>query len=82
MTDAPDVDRLEVDLTTDGYAAAVLRRAPDGSVRWAAHPPEGGEDVFVSVELRPDEVTVTSWSGWRVVLDAVTGAESRRDFTK
>jgi hypothetical protein len=46
------------------------------------HPPEGGEDVFVSVELRPDEETIASWSGWRVVVDAVTGVESRRDFTK
>ena len=82
MTDATGADRLEVDLTTDGYVAALLRRAPDGSVRWQHLPPEGAEDAFVSVELRPDELAMTSWSGWRVRIDPLSGLETQRDYTK
>jgi hypothetical protein len=82
VTDATGTDRLEVDLATDGFAAAVLHRAPDGSVRWQHLPPEGAQDAFVSVELRAGEVAMTSWSGWRVLVDPVSGVVTKRDFTK
>jgi hypothetical protein len=75
-------DRIELELTTDGYVASVVRRAPDGSATWRLSPPEDGQDAFVKVELRPDELVVISWSGWRVATDPVSGAETQRDFTK
>ncbi len=75
-------DRIELELTTNGYVASVVRRAPDGSATWRLNPPEDGQDAFVKVELRPDELVVISWSGWRVATDPVSGAETQRDFTK
>jgi hypothetical protein len=82
MSTGAGADKIELELTKDGYAAFLVRRAADGSISWRHDPPEGGQDVFVTVELRPNELAMKSWSGWRVIADPVSGAETRRYFTK
>jgi hypothetical protein len=61
---------------------SVARIASDGSVPWRLKPHEVGQDAFVRVEVRPRELVVTSWSGWQIVTDLASGAETRRRFTK
>lgn len=78
----PDGATLELSATKDGYVAAIIGRKPDGSTGWKALPPAGEADTWTSVRLDGDEVIASSWSGWRVHLNPVTGAETGRHFTK
>ena len=59
MIDADHVDKIELQQTTDGYVASLVRRAPDGSLSWRLNPPEEGQRAFVKVELHPSELVVT-----------------------
>ncbi|HEX9049424.1 MAG TPA: hypothetical protein VF841_02720 [Anaeromyxobacter sp.] len=57
----------------------------DGSGReiWRARPPDrSGPDCWVSAHVDGDRVTASSWSGWRVVLDAESGALRESTFAK
>lgn len=82
VIDAEGADRIELELTSDGYVGSVARIASDGSVPWRLKPHEVGQDAFVRVEVRPRELVVTSWWGWQIVTDLASGAETRRRFTK
>jgi hypothetical protein len=82
VTDPDQADKIELEQTTDGYVASVVRRAPDGSLRWRLKPPEAGPDAFVKVELHPSGLVVSSWSGWRITTDLLSGVESQTGFTK
>lgn len=82
MTNAHAGSRIEMELTADGYVEAVSRRTVDGSTVWRIDPPDGGQDAFVAVELNPAQIVLTSWSGWRIRANLVTGSEADRSFTK
>ena len=76
-------DRLVID---DGEDPALrgslaLIRA-DGSDVWRVMPPDGATDRWTEARLDGEQVSAFSWSCYRVVLDAATGAELSRVFTK
>ena len=73
---------IALELTSDGYVAAVSRSAADGTVFWRLVPPGGAQDAFVAVQVRPDELVLKSWTGWRVTADPTSGVETGRTFTK
>ena len=77
-----EVGTISLQLTGDGYVSTVSRIAPDGALSWRLHPPAGEDDVFVSVAVRPDELILTSWSGWLVRVDPASGTERGRECTK
>lgn len=57
--------------------------ADDGSVVWRAELPPGSQpDAYVAVSVGDTEISASSWSGYRVVLDAETGRILRSDFVK
>lgn len=82
VIDADQAGRMELQLTDDGFVSSIVRRTEDGSITWRLNPPGNIEDVFVSVELRPGQLVGTSWSGWRVETDLLSGTETGRSFTK
>jgi hypothetical protein len=75
-------DRLELVTHADGHVAVIVRVRQDGSASWRAAPPEGAADARVTVSLQGQQVVANSWSGWLVHLDAETGFETERRFTK
>lgn len=62
----------------------LLGVASDGTVLWRAElPTYGGGDCYVAVSVADDgSLTAVSWSGFRVVLDTVSGRIVRRMPTK
>lgn len=72
---------LELAETGDDYRASITCRGNE-STRWQALPPDGGSDAWVSVTLQGHKIIANSWSGWRVEIDADTGREQGRNFTK
>jgi hypothetical protein len=54
----------------------------DGSEVWRVMPPRGPGDRWTEAHLDGDRVSAFSWSGYRVTLDAATGTELDRVFTK
>lgn len=59
-----------------------LRRVrPSGEIVWVVSPPDN-QDSWVSVEVDGGQVTAQSWSCWRLLLNAETGHELERVFTK
>jgi hypothetical protein len=54
----------------------------DGSEVWRVTPPDGVKDRWTEARLDGEHVTAFSWSCYRVTLDARTGAELSRLFTK
>lgn len=57
--------------------------ADDGSLVWRAELPAGSQpDAYVAVSVGDTEISASSWSGHRVVLDAETGRILRSDFVK
>ena len=75
-------DRLLLEPSNDGYCKALVVERTDGSQGWTAHPPEGDEDAWVAVRLDGDTVLANSFTGWLVRLDARSGRELERNFTK
>ena len=76
-------ERLLID---DGDDAALrgslaLVRA-DGSEVWRVMPPRGPGDYWTEAQLDGRCVSAFSWSCYRVTLDAATGTELDRVFTK
>jgi hypothetical protein len=61
--------------------ANLMRARPDGSIVWAANPPEA-QDAWVDVAFNKDTLLANSWSCWQVSLSLATGAEIHREFTK
>jgi hypothetical protein len=50
---------------------------------WSVPPPNPTVDAWVSAELNSTgQVEASSWSGYRVTIDASSGVEIRRSFTK
>lgn len=82
VTDARAGSRIELELTEDGYVAAASLRAVDGSTAWRINPPDGPQDAFVAVAVDSTQIVLTSWSGWRITTDPVSGSEAERSFTK
>jgi hypothetical protein len=54
----------------------------DGSEVWRVTPPHGAGDRWTEAHLDGDRVSAFSWSCYRVTLDAATGTELDRVFTK
>lgn len=82
IPETEDVLLLEDTPEADGYYTSVCRVDEDGSTRWTALPPEGIRDAWVNVAIKGEVIEAYSWSPWMVVLDADTGAELSRHFTK
>jgi hypothetical protein len=76
-------DRLVIDhgddVTLRGSLALV--RA-DGTEVWRVMPPRGVGDRWTEARFDGDRVSAFSWSCYRVTLDAETGTELDRVFTK
>jgi hypothetical protein len=76
-------DRLLIDdgddVTRRG-SLALLR--DDGSESWRVMPPNGAGDRWTEARLDGNRVIAFSWSCYRVTLDAATGTELDRVFTK
>lgn len=73
---------VEVTEDKDGYIPLILCRNADGTVRWQAEPPDGEQDAWVSVQVEDGTVIARSWSCWAVTINAATGEEAQRHFTK
>jgi hypothetical protein len=73
-------DRLVLVPASDGngYCKAVVAERADGSDRWRAYPPEGGQDAWVAVRIDGDTVLANSYSGWLIRLDPESGCELER----
>jgi len=70
-------------LSGTGRHRNIVRVADDGSVVWRAELPPGSQpDAYVAVSVSDTEISASSWSGYRVVLDAETGQILRSDFVK
>jgi hypothetical protein len=80
--DLADGARVQLVPADSDYAAAIVRREPDGSVTWRVLPPEGPQDAWVRVRLSGDEVVANSWSCWLVHVEILTGAVIQRVFTE
>lgn len=81
----PDAARRLVLLPSSdgyGYCRAMVAQRADGSEHWSAFPPEGDRDAWVAVRVEGDAVLANSYSGWLVRLDAGSGRELKRTFTK
>lgn len=75
-------DRLVLVPTSDGYCKALVAERADGSEGWSAYPPDGDNDVWVEVRIDGGTVLANSFSGWLVRLNADSGDEIERHFTK
>jgi hypothetical protein len=54
-----------------------------GTVQWRARLPENtGPDSFVAVAFADGVLIATTWSGYRVELDPVSGKHLRTAFVK
>ena len=53
----------------------------NGATIWVAKLPMTSDD-FVTVQLTPEGLRATTWSGWSLLLDQETGAELGRTFVK
>jgi hypothetical protein len=76
-------DRLLIDEGDDAAlrgSLALVRE--DGSEVWRVMPPRGSGDRWTEARLDGDRVSAFSWSCYRVTLDAATGTEIDRVFTK
>jgi hypothetical protein len=54
----------------------------DGSEVWRVMPPQGSHDRWSEVHVDGEHIVAFSWSCYRVTLDAATGGELGRTFTK
>ncbi|WP_050629187.1 hypothetical protein [Bradyrhizobium viridifuturi] len=72
------------DGAADAYRAENLACFdPDGSLRWrAALPHHTGPDRFVDVVLGGGCMRASTWSGWAIWLDSVSGATIKSEFSK
>jgi hypothetical protein len=82
VTDEEHPDKLEFTMTSEGYVASVQRRSADGTLTWRLDPPDAGQDAFVRLELHASELVLTSWSGWRITTDVLSGVVAQRRFVK
>jgi hypothetical protein len=76
-------ERLVIDDGDDAElrgSLALVRE--DGSEVWRVMPPRAPDDRWTEARLDGDRVSAFSWSCYRVTLDASTGAEIDRVFTK
>ena len=81
--DLPDeLGHVELSPTNNGYTASITRRGVDETVAWRVFPPEGEQDAWTSVTATGAIIRATSWSCWQVALDAESGQELERLFTK
>ena len=61
----------------------LVRINPHGSVIWRAPTPtENPNDAYVDVELLPDGIVASSWSGYSVVIDPKDGRVIKSQFAK
>lgn len=60
----------------------VLRIRPDGSVVWHAELPTSGAETYVAIECEGGELKATSWFGYRVSINTITGGIETTAFTK
>lgn len=67
-----------------GRVRNLVRITSDGGVAWRGELPEGGAtDAFVGLDIGIDGVVLAStWSGYRLWLDPVTGQLLGQEFTK
>ena len=81
IADSPD--RLLLTTHDQGLAGftTLARVSDDGKELWRASPPDP-QDSWVDVEESEGRVIATSWSCWRITLEADTGRETSRVFTK
>ncbi|GAA2445321.1 hypothetical protein GCM10009857_06420 [Agromyces soli] len=63
-------------------AASAASRATDRWVGGLSYWPGSQPDAYVAVSVGDTEISASSWSGHRVVLDAETGRILRSDFVK
>ena len=49
---------------------------------WSAYPPDDDNDAWVAVRIDDSTVLATSYSGWLIRIDAESGHETERHFTK
>ena len=79
-------DRAVVEPCESGVTYRVenlVRVDGTGTIRWRAHLPENtGPDCFVAVAFDDGLLIATTWSGFRVELDPVSGQHRRTAFVK
>jgi len=61
----------------------LIRMRPDGSIIWHAELPQAtANDAYVDIELTGGSLLAWSWSGYRVVIDPVSGKIIQKTFIK
>lgn len=72
---------LDPDASKDQRFENLICVNRSGTILWRAKLPTS-PDVFVTVEVAPDGISASSWSGLKLHLDPKTGQEIRRNLTK
>lgn len=55
------------DFLDEGAPGVVIRRSPEGRIRWTQRPADDG-DYFVALQREGGTFVATSWRGWRYRL--------------